>query len=91
MTQDRLFLRSALVAIFFAATLSAEAESRSWTNDAGKTIQAELVDVEGDKAVLNMSGNNFPVPINTLSEADQEFIKNWKNLKLLLQKHWCLN
>jgi len=78
MTQDRLFLRSALVAIFFAATLSAEAESRSWTNDAGKTIQAELVDVEGDKAVLNMNGNNFPVPINTLSEADQEFIKNWK-------------
>ena len=78
MTQDRLFLRSALVAIFFAATLSAEAESRAWTNNAGKTIQAELVDVEGDKAVLNMNWNNFPVPINTLSEADQEFIKNWK-------------
>lgn len=78
MMNSRLPLLSALIAIFLASTVPAKAEVRAWTNNAGKTIQAELVDVEGGKAVLNMNGNNFPVPIDSLSQADQEFIKNWK-------------
>lgn len=78
MKQDRTLALAlmALLATVFAGPV--RSESRSWTNSAGKTIEAELVDVEGDKAVLNMNGNNFPVPINTLSKADQEFITNWK-------------
>ncbi|MEM9017295.1 MAG: SHD1 domain-containing protein [Verrucomicrobiota bacterium] len=53
-------------------------EVRTWTNDQGRAIEAALVDVEGDKAVLNMNGKNFDVPIESLSTADQEFIGNWK-------------
>ena len=54
------------------------AELRGWTNSSGKTIQAELVDVSGDDAVLSMKGKNFAVPIGSLSSADQKFIKEWQ-------------
>jgi len=67
-----------LAVIIIAATLPLSAEERSWTNSSGKTIVATLVEIAGEKAVLQMNGNNFEVPIATLSPTDQEFIKNWK-------------
>lgn len=66
-----------LVAIC-GSTATGFAETRSWTNDAGKTIQAELVDVSGGKAFLKMGNSQFEVPVETLSQADQEFIGKWK-------------
>jgi len=54
-----------------------KAEGRDWTNSAGKTISAELVDVSEGKAVLNVSGRSFEVKIANLSEDDQIFIKEW--------------
>jgi len=68
-----------LVPLFLvAATPSLFAEVRGWTNSSGKTIQAELVEVTEGKAVLNMNGQNFPVPISSLSSVDQEFIREWE-------------
>ncbi|MEC5128080.1 hypothetical protein VSU19_15040 [Verrucomicrobiales bacterium BCK34] len=54
-----------------------KAEVRDWTNSAGKTISAELVDVSEGNAILDMGGRNFEVPIGTLSADDQTFIKEW--------------
>lgn len=54
------------------------AEERSWTNSAGKTIVATLVEISGDKAVLQMAGKNFEVPIASLSDDDKKFIDEWK-------------
>ena len=54
-----------------------KADVRDWTNSAGKTISAELVDVSEGNAVLNMGGKSFEVPIGTLSTDDQAFIKEW--------------
>ncbi len=51
---------------------------RSWTNSAGKTINATLVEVTDGKAVLRMDGRNFEVPVANLSPGDQEFIAKWK-------------
>lgn len=67
------FLLLAIAA--FASPLSAEV--RDWTNDGGKTISAELIDVSGEKAVLNMGGKSFEVPVASLSPEDQAFIKEW--------------
>lgn len=53
-------------------------EERPWTNSAGKTINATLVEVTDGKAVLRMDGRNFEVPVTSLSPGDQEFIAKWK-------------
>jgi hypothetical protein len=54
------------------------AQERSWTNSSGKTIVASLVEIAGDKAVLQMAGKNFEVPVASLSPEDQKFIAEWK-------------
>lgn len=66
--------------LFFAVcvhTTALKADVRDWTNSDGKTISAELLDVSEGNAVLDMGGKSFEVPIDTLSEADQAFIKEW--------------
>lgn len=67
-------------AVFLLAVIgfkTAHAEVRSWTNDQGRVIEAELIDVNGESAVLNMNGRNFDVPISSLSSEDQSFIEGW--------------
>lgn len=69
---------AALLAAILFAPIFPDAAERSWTNGAGKTIVAELVEVKGDKAVLRMGGQNFEVPVASLSPADQSFLAEWK-------------
>jgi len=63
----------------FAATLSAleTREVRTFTNSAGKKIEAELIDVKEGKARLMVNRKPFDVPVDSLSAEDQEFIKAW--------------
>lgn len=68
---------SILFLVVCALTTVLDAEVRDWTNSAGKTISAELVDVSEGNAVLDMSGRSFEVKITTLSKSDQAFIKEW--------------
>jgi hypothetical protein len=62
-----------------AATLFAleTREVRTFTNSAGKKIEAELVDVKDGKARLMVNRKPFDVPVDSLSAEDQEFIKAW--------------
>lgn len=78
MTGRRFFPLCAALLFANGVVLDLAAEVRDWTNITGKTISAKLVDVEGDKAVLNMNGQNFPVPITSLSKPDRDFIEEWK-------------
>lgn len=69
-------LSIALCALLSAA--SADAEPRTFTNTAGKAIEAELVRVEGTDAILKLANNNTAkVAISSLSKPDEEFIKAW--------------
>lgn len=52
-------------------------EVRTFTNAAGKKIEAELLDVKDGKARLIVKRKPFDVPIESLSAEDQEFIKAW--------------
>jgi hypothetical protein len=59
-------------------TQIAQAEIRTFTNSAGKSIKAELVAMEGEAAVLKLgNGRTAKVPLKSLSEEDQTFIKTW--------------
>lgn len=52
--------------------------ARPWKNDAGRTIEADLVAVRGDSAVLFMNGREFAFPLNKLSPEDLEYVKDWQ-------------
>jgi hypothetical protein len=54
------------------------AEPRVFTNTDGKTVEAELVSVEDEVAVLKLSsGGTAKVPLTTLSANDQTFVAEW--------------
>lgn len=51
---------------------------REWSDPSGKfRVQAELVSVRGDKVILEKAdGSIITVPIDKLSQADRDFLKN---------------
>jgi predicted peptidase len=53
-------------------------QARAFTNKAGKTINAEVLELKGDKVQLKVGRKTFLVPIVSLSDADQEFLKTWE-------------
>ena len=61
------------------ATASAE-DVRNWQDDTGKfSVDAELLEIEDDKAVLKkLTGSVIRVPISRLSEADRRYLRSWK-------------
>lgn len=60
-----------------ALMLAPLADGRTWTNQSGTRIEAELLRVEGDIALLQMGAQTFRVPIATLVADDQAFIRAW--------------
>jgi len=51
--------------------------ARTFTNQSGKKIDAEIVSVKGDKVTIKMAnGKIFTLDIATLSKADQEYIRS---------------
>ncbi|MEZ5430720.1 MAG: hypothetical protein R3F31_05970 [Verrucomicrobiales bacterium] len=53
--------------------------ARTFTNQAGKSMEADVVSVSGDNVKLKRAdGKEYQLPLATLSEADQAFLKGWK-------------
>lgn len=68
---------SILFSLFLAGFMSVHAESRSWTNSAGKKIEAEFVSSDGKTVRLKLAnGKTANVPLQSLSKEDQDFISN---------------
>lgn len=57
---------------------SASAQSRTWTDVQGRTIEAELLRVESDAAVVRKSGRELRLPLAVLSSQDKEYLASWK-------------
>lgn len=71
----RLFLMVVTFGSFFGAPA---AEARTFTNTAGKTINAELVGVNGKTAILKLdNGKQAKVPLTSLSKDDQVYVTSW--------------
>ncbi len=67
--------RLGFILLICAASLSA-ANARTWTNQAGKTIEADFVSLKGDTLVLKgANGKTYEIPLASLSEADQTFAR----------------
>lgn len=70
-----LFACSGLLLVSF----SLAGEMRTWTNQEGRTIEAEILSLEGDIATLKMTnGRKYEVPLSSLSESDATFARQWK-------------
>jgi hypothetical protein len=70
----------ALAAILLAAVARADdsPEIHTFTNAAGKTIQAQVINVDNDTAYLKRAdGKSFQVPIDTLGQDDQSYVRDW--------------
>ncbi|PHR97268.1 MAG: hypothetical protein COA78_27840 [Blastopirellula sp.] len=52
---------------------------RTFTDTEGRQIEAEVVEVTGDKVVLRMKGKNFTLPMSMLSLGDQEYLRQWNS------------
>lgn len=68
-----------VVVAFFSVTQFVRAEEyRTFTNTKGQSIKAKVMAVANGQAEIAMeNGGEFNIPINSLSPADQEYLKNW--------------
>lgn len=69
----RFVLASALVLIPAVVSMG---ETRTWTDQQGQTVEAELVRVFNGMAILKQGNRVLRVPLNNLSEADQEYLRS---------------
>lgn len=53
-------------------------EARVFTDDQGRTTEAELAGVYGDDVVLRREGVAMRWPVARLSAADQEYVRGWQ-------------
>jgi hypothetical protein len=51
---------------------------RKWTDVQGRQIDATLIRVDGDKAIIKIGTKEVPLAISRLSEVDQKFLEEWK-------------
>ena len=68
-------LLSPLLGSLLACLTSADA--RPWTSADGKTIEAEILALQGDQVTLKTERGEFTLPLDRLSEADQAYAKDW--------------
>ena len=56
-----------------------EATVSQWFKKKGEAVTADepLVELETDKVTIEVRGRKHEIDISTLSDEDQEFIKNW--------------
>ena len=65
--------------LLFGVTLVKGEDYRTFTNTAGRTIQAKVKAVEGEQvSIVLETGKEFTIPISSLSGADREYLKTWK-------------
>lgn len=70
--------------------LSHTLEARIFTSKKGQKVDAEIVEVSGDKVKLRATktSKTYSLPISSLSEADQAYIRKWKPGKAVLEDNY---
>ena len=71
-------LRLLLALLLAAAPLNAQ-DFRTFTNLAGKSLQARVVKLDSGQVTIALAdGREFVLPVASLSAADQAYLKDWK-------------
>jgi hypothetical protein len=69
-------LLTPLICLLLASSLSAE--THTITNKDGKSIEVELVAIEGENLVVKTANKSIAnIPLTNLTDKDQEFLKTW--------------
>lgn len=81
-------MRTAVLFVLVACLAGTAVQARTWTNTEGKTLEAELVKVENGQVYLKLAKNRkvHPLKIDSLSDADQKFIKQYLKDKVAQQR-----
>jgi len=67
-----------VIVLFLLATGLLEAAPRTFTDQMGRTITAELISVQNDQATIRRAdGQTFTLAVATLHEDDQKYIHEW--------------
>lgn len=53
------------------------AQSRTWTNTEGQTMEAEIVDVQDDRVVFQRDDATYNYLIANLADEDQRYVREW--------------
>jgi hypothetical protein len=70
--------RLTCLAAIIGAMTALHATARTFTSTDGRTIEAEVVSADGLQATLKLAdGRQTVVPMNRLSQADQEYLTGW--------------
>jgi len=66
------------VGVIFATSIAAKEDFRTFTNTAGKTLEARVDALKGDQVTIVLrNGREFTIPVSSLSEADREYLSDW--------------
>lgn len=72
-------MKAAFTLLLHLALLLPSVFARTFTDNAGRKVEAELVAVENDTIrIRRADGQVFTLPLATLSAADQAFVQQWK-------------
>jgi len=52
--------------------------ARTWTDVEGRKVEADLLRVDGDKAIVKLRDKEVPLTISRLSDDDQRYVDLWK-------------
>jgi hypothetical protein len=53
------------------------AKSRTWTDNQGRTLEADIVRVDDGVAIVKRDGREIRLPLGILSEQDKQFVAKW--------------
>ena len=59
------------------STPNSKQELRTWRDQKGKGIRGILKKLQGDRIVMEKEGRDYRFPLSTLSEEDQERVREW--------------
>lgn len=61
-----------IICMFFS-----QVQARTWTDIKGRTLEADLVRADVTSVTVKMNGKEVNIPLNRLSEKDQDFVQQW--------------
>ena len=66
-----------ILAAFCLLCLQGMAQARTWTDNLGRTIEAEIVRADADSVTVLSGGREVKIPRSKLSEADKKYCDEW--------------
>ncbi|MGB0154976.1 MAG: hypothetical protein ACPGFB_13180 [Verrucomicrobiales bacterium] len=64
-----------IIGLIFCIT---PAQSRTFTSTDGRTMEADVVSVTKDTAIIKRGNRQFTIPLTSLSQADREYLAEWR-------------